>query len=84
MMSTTKKTAKAPAKAKTTAKAKAPAVKKNETPVNEPKKQQDVIGSLKGGKEVHQKLKTVRIKAMRGPISHRQLPEDVQKWLKNK
>lgn len=84
MMSTNKSTAKAPAKAKTTAKAKAPAVKKNETPKSKEKEQKDVIGSLKGGKEVHQKLKTVRIKAMRGPVPHRNLPEDIQKWLKNK
>ena len=69
----TKKTA-----VKTTAKPEA-----DNTPItNEPTG--DVIGSLKGGKEVHQKLKTVRIKAMRGPISHRMLPEDIQQWLKNK
>lgn len=87
MMSTNKATAwsnKTPAKVKATKTPKAPAVKKNEAPVDEPKKQQDVIGSLKGGKEVHQKLKTVRIKAMRGPVPHRNLPEDIQKWLKNK
>jgi len=51
--------------AKSTAKPKAPAKPtEDEAPkTNEPKG--DVIGSLKGGKEVHQKLKTVRVKAMR-------------------
>ena len=54
---------------------------------NEPKevkKSTDVIGSLRGWKQVHQKINTVRVQALRGPLSHRGLPEDVQKWLKNK
>lgn len=72
-------TKKATVKAKATVKP-----KEDNTPKNEPETTGDVIGSLKGGKEVHQKLKTVRVKAMRGPISHRKLPEDIQKWLRNK
>lgn len=86
-MMSTNKTAGTKAKAPTkwAVKPKAPAKpKEDNTPKNEPKTTGDIIGSLKGGKEVHQKLKTVRIKAMRGPISHRVLPEDIQRWLKNK
>lgn len=47
-------------------------------------KANDVIGSLKGWKQVHQKINTVRVKAMRGPISKRELPPDLQRWLTNK
>ena len=53
-------------------------------PTPEPVKANDVIGSLKGWKQVHQKINTVRIKAMRGPISKRELPPDLQRWLTNK
>lgn len=57
-----------------------------EKPAEEVKeeKKSDVIGRLKWWKEVHQKLGTVKVKAIRGVISHRELPEDIQKWLKNK
>ena len=58
---------------------KAPEVKE------EPKAEKDVvIGSLKGGKDVHQKNTYVKVKSVRGPIHKRELPEDIQKWLTNK
>ena len=51
----------------------------------EPKKEEPrVIGSLKWGNEVHQKNGHLRIKAIRWPISKRELPEDIRKWLTNK
>ena len=51
----------------------------------EPKKEEPrVIGSLKWGSEVHQKNGHLRIKAIRWPISKRELPEDIRKWLTNK
>lgn len=51
----------------------------------EPKKEEPrVIGSLKWGSEVHQKNGHLRIKAIRWPISKRELPEDIRRWLTNK
>lgn len=52
--------------------------------VKKEEEKSDVIGRLKWGKEVHQKLGTVKVKSIRGVISHRELPEDIQKRLKNK
>jgi hypothetical protein len=43
-----------------------------------------VIWKLSWGKEVHQKLNAIRFKSLRWPISHRELPEDIQRWLRNK
>lgn len=51
----------------------------------EPKKEEPrVIGSLKWGSEVHQKNGHLKIKAIRWPISKRELPEDIRRWLTNK
>ena len=51
----------------------------------EPKKEEPrVIGSLKWGNDVHQKNGHLKIKAIRWPISKRELPEDIRKWLTNK
>lgn len=89
-MSTKKTTAKTKAVKKTEVVAEevttAEEITPEETPEvkEEPKKTEDVIGSLRGWKQVHQKIKTVKVQAMRGPLPHRNLPEDIQKWLKNK
>lgn len=56
-------------------------VKKEEKPVE---KKSDVIGQLKGGKEVHQAGKHLKVKAVIAPIHKRELPEDIQRWLTNK
>lgn len=50
----------------------------------EPKKGTRVIWSLKWGNDVHQKNGHLKIKAIRWPISKRELPEDIRKWLTNK
>ena len=56
-----------------------------EKPVKEePKKESRVIWSLKWGNDVHQKNGHLKIKAVRWPISKRELPEDIRKWLTNK
>ena len=56
-----------------------------EAPVKEePKKETRVIWSLKWGSAVHQKNGHLKIKAIRWPISKRELPEDIRKWLTNK
>lgn len=47
-------------------------------------KKSTVIGKLSWWKEVHQAINTIKMKAVRWPISHRELPEDIQRWLRNK
>lgn len=50
----------------------------------EPKEEKDdVIGQLKGGKQVHQGG-FLKFKAVRWPVDKSKLPEDIQKWLTNK
>lgn len=50
----------------------------------EPKEEKDdVIGQLKGGKQVHQGW-FLKFKAVRWPVDKSKLPEDIQKWLTNK
>lgn len=73
-------------KAAETEEAKAEEVAPKATEVaEEPKKEEPrVIGSLKWGSEVHQKNGHLKIKAIRWPISKRELPEDIRRWLTNK
>lgn len=53
-------------------------------PEKEPKvKKSDVIGSLKGGKEVHQ-AGHLRVQAVRKVVPMRALPKELQRWLINK
>jgi len=47
-------------------------------------KKSDVIGSLKWGKEVHQAGKYLKIKWVIAPVSKKELPEHLQRWLTNK
>lgn len=47
-------------------------------------KKSDVIGSLKWGKEVHQAGKHLKIKWVIAPVSKKELPKHIQKWLTNK
>lgn len=60
--------------------------KKEETKVTETEKKEekpDVIGNI-SWREVHQQLKTVRMKRVTWPISKSKLPKDIQEWLTNK
>jgi hypothetical protein len=71
------------AKKKVTAKA----VEEIKEEVKEEKKvekKSDVIGQLKGGKEVHQPGQHLKIKSVRAPIQKKDLPKDLQRWLTNK
>lgn len=52
-----------------------------ESPIEE--KKNDVIGSLKGWKEVHQ-AGHLRVQAVRTVVPARELPEDIRRWLMNK
>lgn len=65
-------------------KTKVPAEKAKAEPKEEPKEEKkDVIGQLKGGKQVHQGG-FLKFKAVRWPVDKSKLPEDIQKWLTNK
>lgn len=61
-------------------------VKGKATPKPEVKetKKNDVIGSLKWGKEVHQPGKHLKIKSVISPVSKKDLPKHLQTWLTNK
>ena len=87
-MSTKKKaTEVAESKEEVTKAAEAEEAKKAEeatTKATEVAEEPRVIGSLKWGSEVHQKNGHLKIKAIRWPISKRELPEDIRKWLTNK
>lgn len=47
-------------------------------------KKDDVIGSLKGGKDVHQAGKHLKMKSVMTPVNKRELPRHLQAWLTNK
>lgn len=66
------------------AKAEEATTKATEVADEHKKEEPRVIGSLKWGSEVHQKNGHLKIKAIRWPISKRELPEDIRKWLTNK
>lgn len=55
-----------------------------EKPTQKVKVKSDVIGKLKGGKEVHQPGQHLKVKSVRAPISKSELPKDLQRWLTNK
>lgn len=55
-----------------------------EKPTQKVKVKNDVIGKLKGGKEVHQPGQHLKVKSVRAPISKSELPKDLQRWLTNK
>lgn len=57
---------------------------KEEKPTQKVKVKSDVIGKLKGGKEVHQPGQHLKVKSVRAPISKSELPKDLQRWLTNK
>lgn len=59
-------------------------VKEEEKPTQKVKVKSDVIGKLKGGKEVHQPGQHLKVKSVRAPISKSELPKDLQRWLTNK
>lgn len=60
------------------------AEKELEKPTQKVKVKNDVIGKLKGGKEVHQPGQHLKVKSVRAPISKSELPKDLQRWLTNK
>ena len=85
-MVTKKKTAKKTVKKEAVAEeVKTPEVETKEEVKEETKEEWlKVIGSLKGGKKVYQKLNTIRFQSARWPISKDKLPGDIRAWLTNK
>jgi hypothetical protein len=70
--------------AKKTVKQEVEEVKTPEVEEKKEEKKSDVIGSLKGGKEVHQAGKHLKVKSVMTPVNKRELPRHLQVWLTNK
>lgn len=63
---------------------KTPEVKEEAKEPKKEEKKSDVIGSLKGGKDVHQAGKHLKVKSVMTPVNKRELPRHLQVWLTNK